>query len=178
MTTQTRANFSRSCSALRIASSRRSRLRLNHLATSHSILLISGHQPERPRTGDLLRRFRAEQRGPVVSISGEGFWTLETAIEAVRAAPSTTSASLRHRRRREADCGARTRAGHARPIPQRRCLSRSCWPPHQAHGGDARVYKQVAHAADLSAPKDRWRKRCRKELVGCMSHSRAWRAAR
>src|SRR4029077_7923545 len=47
-------------------------------------LLISDINLNAPRSGiDLLRRFRTEQSGPVVLISG--FGTLETAIEAVRA---------------------------------------------------------------------------------------------
>src|SRR5262245_49736013 len=47
-------------------------------------LLISDINLNDPRSGlDLLRRFKAEQGGPVVLISG--FGTLETAIEAVRA---------------------------------------------------------------------------------------------
>ena len=47
-------------------------------------LLISDINLNAPRSGlDLLRRFKAEQGGPVVLISG--FGTLETAIEAVRA---------------------------------------------------------------------------------------------
>src|SRR5262249_29987995 len=47
-------------------------------------LLISDINLNNPRSGlDLLRRFRDEQHGPVVLISG--FGTLETAIEAVRA---------------------------------------------------------------------------------------------
>src|SRR6476660_9572727 len=46
-------------------------------------LLISDINLNDPRSGlDLLRRFKAEQGGPVVLISG--FGTLETAIEAVR----------------------------------------------------------------------------------------------
>src|SRR4029077_1993075 len=47
-------------------------------------LLISDINLNAPRSGiDLLRRFRSEQSGPVVLISG--FGTLDTAIEAVRA---------------------------------------------------------------------------------------------
>src|SRR6185295_3998105 len=47
-------------------------------------LLISDINLNAPRSGlDLLRRFKTEQSGPVVLISG--FGTLETAIEAVRA---------------------------------------------------------------------------------------------
>src|ERR1700738_647782 len=47
-------------------------------------LLVSDINLNAPRSGlDLLRRFRAEQSGPVVLISG--FGTLDTAIEAVRA---------------------------------------------------------------------------------------------
>jgi DNA-binding NtrC family response regulator len=47
-------------------------------------LLISDINLNAAHSGiDLLRRFRAEQHGPVVLISG--FGTLETAIEAVRA---------------------------------------------------------------------------------------------
>src|SRR5579864_4728453 len=47
-------------------------------------LLISDINLNAPRSGiDLLRRFKADQNGPVVLISG--FGTLETAIEAVRA---------------------------------------------------------------------------------------------
>src|SRR4051794_11048317 len=50
----------------------------------HFDLLISDINLNAAQTGmDLLRRFRAEQHGPVVLISG--FGTLEKAIEAVRA---------------------------------------------------------------------------------------------
>ena len=110
-----------------------------------------GYQPECAALGiDLLRRFKTEQGGPVVLISG--FGTLETAIEAVRAgafdyiSKPFVIADVKRIVDRALEQG--TRRGE---------------PPAEMPGSPLgsligrtapmlEVYKQVAHAADSSAP--------------------------
>jgi DNA-binding NtrC family response regulator len=114
-------------------------------------LLVSDINLNAPRSGlDLLRRFRAEQRGPVVLISG--FGTLETAIEAVRAGafdyiskPFNIAEIKRivDRALEQATRGRETAADM--PVS----------PPGSLVGRTAPMldlYKQIAHAADAAAP--------------------------
>ena len=114
-------------------------------------LLISDINLNAPRSGlDLLRRFRSEQRRPVVLISG--FGTLETAIEAVRAgafdyiSKPFDIAEIKRIVDRALDESARREDDHAEmPASE----------PGNLIGRTAQmldVYKQVAHAADSSAP--------------------------
>jgi DNA-binding NtrC family response regulator len=114
-------------------------------------LLISDINLNDPRSGlDLLRRFKAEQGGPVVLISG--FGTLETAIEAVRAGAfdyiSKPFIITEVKRIVERALGQNTRAGEpAAEMPAS--------PVGSLIGRTApmlEVYKQIAHAADSSAP--------------------------
>src|SRR5262249_208551 len=124
-------------------------------------LLISDINLNDPRSGlDLLRRFKAEQGGPVVLISG--FGTLETAIEAVRAGafdyiskPFIITEGKRIVDRaltqspRAGEPAAERRGGGGRggEMPGGRVGS--------LIGRTApmlEVYKQIAHAADSSAP--------------------------
>jgi DNA-binding NtrC family response regulator len=99
---------------------------------------------------DLLRRFRAEQRGPVVLISG--FGTLETAIEAVRAgafdyiSKPFNIAEIKRIVDRALEQATRGPTAAAE-MPTS--------PPGSLVGRTAPmldVYKQIAHAADASAP--------------------------
>jgi len=114
-------------------------------------LLISDINLNAPRTGiDLLRRFKAEQSGQVVLISG--FGTLETAIEAVRAGafdyiskPFVIAEVKRIVDRALEQCARQGEPPAEVPAS----------PPGSLIGRTApmlEVYKQVAHAADSSAP--------------------------
>ena len=114
-------------------------------------LLISDINLNDPRSGlDLLRRFKAEQGGPVVLISG--FGTLETAIEAVREGAfdyiSKPFIIAEVKRIVERALSQSTRAGEpAADVPAS--------PVGSLIGRTApmlEVYKQIAHAADSSAP--------------------------
>jgi DNA-binding NtrC family response regulator len=114
-------------------------------------LLISDINLNDPRSGlDLLRRFKAEQGGPVVLISG--FGTLETAIEAVRAGAfdyiSKPFIIAEVKRIVDRALSQSTRAGEpAADVPAS--------PVGSLIGRTApmlEVYKQIAHAADSSAP--------------------------
>jgi DNA-binding NtrC family response regulator len=114
-------------------------------------LLISDINLNDPRSGlDLLRRFKAEQGGPVVLISG--FGTLETAIEAVRAGAfdyiSKPFIITEVKRIVDRALSQSTRAGEpAAEMPAS--------PVGSLIGRTApmlEVYKQIAHAADSSAP--------------------------
>src|SRR6185295_17126821 len=114
-------------------------------------LLISDINLNAPRSGlDLLRRFRSEQSRPVVLISG--FGTLETAIEAVRAGafdyiskPFDIAEIKRIIDRalqqgvRQDDPPAEMPAGATGTLVGRTAPMLD-------------VYKQIAHAADSSAP--------------------------
>src|SRR5262245_35003856 len=112
-------------------------------------LLISDINLNAPRTGlDLLRRFKADQGGPVVLISG--FGTLETAIDAVRAgafdyiSKPFVIADVKRIVERALDQGAR-HAETAAEMP--------AGPVGSLIGRTApmlEVYKQIAHAADSS----------------------------
>ena len=114
-------------------------------------LLVSDINLNAPRSGiDLLRQFKAEQGSPVVLISG--FGTLETAIEAVRAgafdyiSKPFVIADVKRIVDRALEQGAR-KGEPAAEMPAS--------PPGQLIGRTApmlEVYKQVAHAADSSAP--------------------------
>jgi len=114
-------------------------------------LLISDINLNARRSGiDLLRRFRSDQRKPVVLISG--FGTLETAIEAVRAgafdyiSKPFDIAEVKRIVEHALEQGAHREESHAE-IPAS--------PPGSLIGRTApmlEVYKQVAHAADSSAP--------------------------
>jgi DNA-binding NtrC family response regulator len=114
-------------------------------------LLISDINLNAPQSGlDLLRKFTAEQGSPVVLISG--FGTLETAIEAVRAGAfdyiskpfdiadvkRIVDRALEQRTRRG------ERAAEMPPGQVGRLIGRTA--------PMLEVYKQVAHAADSSAP--------------------------
>jgi DNA-binding NtrC family response regulator len=114
-------------------------------------LLISDINLNGPRSGiDLLRRFKTDQGGPVVLISGLG--TLETAIEAVRAgafdyiSKPFVIAEVKRIVERALEQG--TRQGEPR-------AEMPASPLGSLIGRTAPmldVYKQVAHAADSSAP--------------------------
>ncbi len=114
-------------------------------------LLISDINLNAPQSGiDLLRRFKTEQSGPALLISG--FGTLETAIEAVRAgafdyiSKPFVIADVKRIVDRALEQG--TRRGEP---PAEMPAS----PPGSLIGRTApmlEVYKQVAHAADSSAP--------------------------
>jgi len=114
-------------------------------------LLISDINLNAPHSGiDLLRRFKAEQGSPVVLISG--FGTLETAIEAVRAgafdyiSKPFDIADVK----RIVDRALEPRAHRGEPAAEMPAS-----PPGSLIGRTApmlEVYKQVAHAADSSAP--------------------------
>jgi DNA-binding NtrC family response regulator len=114
-------------------------------------LLISDINLNDPRSGlDLLRRFKAEQGRPVVLISG--FGTLETAIEAVRAGAfdyiSKPFIITEVKRIVDRALSQSTSAGEpAAEMPAS--------PVGSLIGRTApmlEVYKQIAHAADSSAP--------------------------
>jgi DNA-binding NtrC family response regulator len=114
-------------------------------------LLISDINLNAPRSGlDLLRRFKADQGAPVVLISG--FGTLETAIEAVRAGafdyiskPFVIADVKRivdralEQERRQAEAPAETPASPVGSLIGRTAPM-------------LEVYKQIAHAADSTAP--------------------------
>jgi DNA-binding NtrC family response regulator len=114
-------------------------------------LLISDINLNAPQTGiDLLRRFKSEQSGPAVLISG--FGTLETAIEAVRAgafdyiSKPFVIAEVKRIVDRALEQGA-----HRGAPPAEMPAS----PVGSLIGRTAPmldVYKQIAHAADSSAP--------------------------
>jgi DNA-binding NtrC family response regulator len=114
-------------------------------------LLISDINLNAPRSGiDLLRRFRSEQGRPVVLISG--FGTLDTAIEAVRAgafdyiSKPFNIAEIK----RIVDQALEQATRQERPAAEMPVS-----PPGSLIGRTApmlEVYKQVAHAADSSAP--------------------------
>jgi DNA-binding NtrC family response regulator len=114
-------------------------------------LLISDINLNAPHSGiDLLRRFKSEQGSPVVLISG--FGTLETAIEAVRAgafdyiSKPFDIADVKRIVERALEQGAH-RGEPAAEMPAS--------PLGSLIGRTApmlEVYKQVAHAADSSAP--------------------------
>ncbi len=114
-------------------------------------LLISDINLNAPQSGiDLLRRFKAEQHGPVVLISG--FGTLETAIEAVRAgaydyiSKPFVIADVKQIVARALEQG--TQRGNLPP-------GMPASPPGSLIGRTPlmlEVYKQIAHAADSSAP--------------------------
>ena len=114
-------------------------------------LLISDINLNAPRSGiDLLRRFRTSQNGPVVLISG--FGTLETAIEAVRAGAFDYISKPFNiaEVKRIIDCA--LEQGAHPPDP---AVEMPVSPPGSLIGRTAPmldVYKQVAHAADSSAP--------------------------
>jgi DNA-binding NtrC family response regulator len=114
-------------------------------------LLISDIHLNEPRSGiDLLRRFKADQGGPVVLISG--FGTLETAIEAVRAGafdyiskPFVIAEVKRIVSRALEQGGQRMGArGEAPAGPVGSLIGRTA--------PMLEVYKQIAHAADSVAP--------------------------
>jgi DNA-binding NtrC family response regulator len=114
-------------------------------------LLISDINLNAPRSGlDLLRRFKADQSAPVVLISG--FGTLETAIEAVRAGAFDYIS-------KPFDIADVKRIVN-RALEQR---TRQPEPPAETPAGPVgsligrtapmlEVYKQIAYAADASAP--------------------------
>jgi DNA-binding NtrC family response regulator len=113
-------------------------------------LLLSDINLNAPRSGiDLLRKFKAEQGGPVVLISG--FGTLETAIEAVRAGAfdyiSKPFVIADVKRVVDRALEQETRRGDVAEMPA-----------SQLGGLIGRtapmleVYKQIAHAADSAAP--------------------------
>ncbi|MDQ1510653.1 MAG: two-component system, NtrC family, response regulator AtoC, partial [Actinomycetota bacterium] len=114
-------------------------------------LLISDINLNAPHSGiDLLRRFKSEQGSPVVLISG--FGTLETAIEAVRAgafdyiSKPFDIADVK----RIVDRALEQRAHRGEPA-----ADMPASPLGSLIGRTApmlEVYKQVAHAADSSAP--------------------------
>jgi DNA-binding NtrC family response regulator len=114
-------------------------------------LLISDINLNAPHSGiDLLRRFKSEHGSPVVLISG--FGTLETAIEAVRAgafdylSKPFDIADVKRIVDRALEQGARL----GEPAAEM-----AATPPGSLIGRTApmlEVYKQVAHAADSSAP--------------------------
>jgi DNA-binding NtrC family response regulator len=114
-------------------------------------LLISDINLNAPESGiDLLRRFNAEQGSPVVLISG--FGTLETAIEAVRAgafdyiSKPFDIADVRRIVDRALEQGShRTEPAAEMPAGQPGTLIGRTAPMLE-------VYKQIAHAADSSAP--------------------------
>ena len=113
-------------------------------------LLISDINLNAPRSGiDLLRRFTAEQRSPAVLISG--FGTLETAIEAVRAgafdylSKPFDIADVKRIVTRALERAHRDETPAAIPDRQVGSLVGRTAPMLD-------VYKQVAHAADSSAP--------------------------
>jgi DNA-binding NtrC family response regulator len=114
-------------------------------------LLISDINLNAPRSGlDLLRRFKADHGAPVVLISG--FGTLETAIEAVRAgafdyiSKPFVIADVKRVVDRALEQGRR----HAEPPAET-----PAGPVGSLIGRTApmlEVYKQIAHAADSTAP--------------------------
>jgi DNA-binding NtrC family response regulator len=113
-------------------------------------LLISDINLNAPQSGlDLLRRFTAEQKAPVVLISG--FGTLETAIEAVRAGAFDYIS-------KPFDITEVKRiVGHALDHAARKGVAAEvpASPPGSLIGRSAamlEVYKQVARAADSAAP--------------------------
>jgi DNA-binding NtrC family response regulator len=114
-------------------------------------LLVSDINLNDPRSGiDLLRRFKADQNRPVVLISG--FGTLETAIEAVRAgafdyiSKPFVIAEVKRIVDRALEQGTRqAEAPAAMPAGPVGSLIGRTAPMLE-------VYKQVAHAADSSAP--------------------------
>ena len=118
-------------------------------------LLISDINLNAPQSGiDLLRRFTAEQGSPVVLISG--FGTLETAIEAVRAgafdyiSKPFDIADVR----RIVDRALEQGQGHGAHLGAP-AAEMPASPPGSLIGRTAPmldVYKQIAHAADSSAP--------------------------
>jgi DNA-binding NtrC family response regulator len=113
-------------------------------------LLISDINLNDPRSGiDLLRRFKADQNGPVVLISG--FGTLETAIEAVRAGAFDyiSKPFVIADVKRIVDRALEQSAREAEPP-----ATMPASPVGSLIGRTApmlEVYKQVAHAADSSA---------------------------
>lgn len=124
---------------------------LERIASETFDLLISDINLNAPRSGmDLLRRFKTEQKGPVVLISG--FGTLEKAIEAVRAGAFDYIS--------KPFIIADVKRIVARALEQRAhqgvpSSDEVAAPPGQLIGRTApmlEVYKQVAHAADSSAP--------------------------
>src|SRR6195256_3247847 len=113
-------------------------------------LLISDINLNAPHSGiDLLRRFKSEQGNPVVLISG--FGTLETAIEAVRAgafdyiSKPFDIADVKRIVDRALEQGARGEPAAEMPASPLGSLIGRTAPMLE-------VYKQVAHAADSSAP--------------------------
>jgi DNA-binding NtrC family response regulator len=114
-------------------------------------LLVSDINLNASRSGlDLLRRFRAEQHGPVVLISG--FGTLETAIEAVRAGafdyiskPFNIAEIKRIVDRALEQAGRERESAAEMPVSTPGSLIGRTAPMLE-------VYKQIAHAADASAP--------------------------
>jgi len=114
-------------------------------------LLISDINLNAPRSGlDLLRRFRSEQSRPVVLISG--FGTLETAIEAVRAgafdyiSKPFDIAEIK----RIIDHALQQRVGQDDPPAEMPAGATGTLIGRTAPMLD--VYKQIAYAADSSAP--------------------------
>ena len=114
-------------------------------------LLISDINLNAPASGlDLLRRFRAEQKGPVVLISG--FGTLETAIDAVRAGAFDYISKPFNI--------AEIKRIVERALDERRRMAEAPADVPAAPGGSLvgrtapmlDVFKQIAHAADSSAP--------------------------
>ncbi|MFN7985251.1 MAG: sigma-54 dependent transcriptional regulator [Vicinamibacterales bacterium] len=114
-------------------------------------LLISDINLNAPASGlDLLRRFRAEQKGPVVLISG--FGTLETAIDAVRAGAFDYISKPFNI--------AEIKRIVERALDQRRQMNEAPAEMPTASDGPLvgrtapmlEVFKQIAHAADSSAP--------------------------
>jgi DNA-binding NtrC family response regulator len=114
-------------------------------------LMISDINLNAPQTGmDLLRRFRHDQTGPVVLISG--FGTLEKAIEAVRAGAFdyVSKPFVIADVKRIVD-RALAQGAHQEKLS----LDMPASPPGRLIGRTApmlEVYKQVAHAADSAAP--------------------------
>jgi DNA-binding NtrC family response regulator len=114
-------------------------------------LLISDINLNAPRSGlDLLRRFKTDQRAPVVLISG--FGALETAIEAVRAGAFDyiSKPFIIGDVKRIVDRALALGARQAEPPAETPAL-----PVGSLVGRTApmlEVYKQIAHAADSDAP--------------------------
>jgi DNA-binding NtrC family response regulator len=124
---------------------------LKEMQSGRFDLLISDINLNAPRSGlDLLRRFKADHGAPVVLISG--FGTLETAIEAVRAGAFDyiSKPFVIADVKRVVDRALEQGRGQAEPPAET-----PAGPVGSLIGRTAPmldVYKQIAHAADSSAP--------------------------
>jgi len=124
---------------------------LNAMRSESFDLLISDINLNAPASGlDLLRRFRTEQRGPVVLISG--FGTLETAIEAVRAGAFDYISKPFNivEIKRIVDRALNQREGIPVSLGDTPAGLAGSLVGHTA--AMLEVFKQIAHAADSSAP--------------------------